>query len=142
MTTGRVVVNAGTHRLLESLNKGPKSIRELRTLVRAVNGDGRFEREYMQRMYSNGYAYKRKDKWYITVKGVEMLRSLGPTKKTDPRVATSRTPDGFSAFVSPFDKPPVMRPGAMDFRCCPSRVNNTLIYPDGTVKRLEIENGN
>ena len=136
MTTGRVVANAGTHRLLEALASGPKLISELKRVVGAVNGNNRFESEYMERMRSNGYACKKGYRWHITKAGMRMLERLGPTMLPKVSVAQPRTPLSFSGFTPIYDRPQPARAGSLDFKQLPSRVGNKLYYPDGRVVDL------
>jgi hypothetical protein len=48
--------------------------------------------------------------------------------------------------ISKFDRPPykppktVVRPGSMDVLAAPSRIENSLFYPNGKVKREEKPN--
>lgn len=139
MTIGKVVRNAGSHRILHALSLGPKSSRELKNLVGAINSIARFDGEYMMRLVSSGYARRVTEGWAITRRGQEKLEELGPAqgvriKQDRTSVLMSRPP-----YDPAKDTPLPMRPGALDFLNYPSRMGSRLIYRDGTVK--EIKNG-
>lgn len=142
MTTGTVVANAGTHRILEALASGPKGTYELKRIVGAVNSVSRFEGEYMARMVQNGYAYGKGMYWYITKAGRRKYAELGPVhEKAMTAVALPRTPLEFTAFKSIYDKPQPVRAGSMEFAKLPSRIGDKLYYPDGRIVDIGEKDG-
>lgn len=140
MNTGKIVRNAGSHRILYTLAFGMRSGKELKVVVGSINSIARFEGEYMARLMSGGYVRKVLQGWTITRRGHEMLEELGPIsgvpRKKQAEITMMNRPnyDPAKTHTTP------MRPGSQDFLKWPSRMANKLIYRDGTVK--EIEDGN
>lgn len=143
VSTGKVVANAGSHRILDALASGPKDVTELKIVVGAINSRSRFESEYMGRMLDNGYV--RQDKhglWHLTKSGRKKYEELGPVERTrkpvvaGPRVANN----GLELQHTLAEKPQPIRAGAMDFANLPSRIGNKRYYPDGRIE--EIKDGN
>lgn len=142
MSTGKVVANAGSHRILDALSSGPKSTRELKNVVGAVNSLARFDSEYMGRMLDNGYVKRHDEGWVITPAGLGKLQQLGPLSDRRYRdIATPRSHIGKGElrldklYVTP------MRPGAQDFLKYPSRMANELRYRDGRVEYIGAKDG-
>lgn len=132
MITDKIVKGAGSHRIMIALMDRPRSSKELKKLVGAINSVSRFDGEYMERLQSNGYVFSDLGVWHITVKGKQKCEALGPLEP--PSRALPRTKE-FTALV--FERPPVLRPGSMDFLQWPSRSGNRLYYRDGRVEKLE-----
>ena len=139
MSIGKVVRNAGSHRILHALSFGGKSSKELKNIVGAINSVARFDGEYMMRLVSSGYVRRTTSGWAITRRGEAKLAELGPAEgmrdKSQRNVAVMSRP----IYEPSKEKPRPMRPGSEDFLKYPSRMGNRLIYRDGTIK--EIENG-
>lgn len=143
MSTGKVVANAGSHRILDALASGSKDLVQLKNVVGAINSRSRFESEYMGRMIENGYV-KRDDlgMWHLTHAGRKKYEELGPIPKrlkpvlVGPRVANN----GLELQHTLAQKPAPVRGGAMDFAKLPSRIGNKLYYPDGRIE--EVDDGN
>lgn len=136
MNTGKVVANAGSHRILQALSTGPCESKELKNIVGAVNSIARFDGEYMERLIRSGYVKRRADKWLITAAGQEKLDELGPARGVRRRnqpTNHARLMDRETYQPSKELKPP-MRPGSEDFLQYPTRMGNKLYYRDGTVK--------
>lgn len=137
MNTGKIVRNAGSHRILHALSFGMKSGRELKQVVGSINSVARFEGEYMARLMAGGYVRKVLKGWTITRRGEEMLVDLGelsgmPRKK--PNEATVM--NGTTYIPDEHNRTP-LRPGAEDFLKWPSRMGKRLFYRDGTVKEID-----
>lgn len=146
MNTGKVVANAGSHRIMYALSFGPAPSRELKVIAGAINSVSRFDGEYMARLVSNGFVRRHEgDKWALTKRGHEKLEELGPAKGLRPRRAPS------AALQAVVDRPiydpsaeiPMpIRPGAEDFLKYPSRMGNRLYYRDGRIETIGETNGN
>ena len=141
MTTGKVVANAGSHRILEALAASAKDTKELKRIVGAINSVSRFDGEYMARMVRNGYVCKHGDKWHITEAGRERLVALGPLIDKSSNVATSRTPAAFTAFSGVLGGTRPIRPGALDYMGLPSIQGNKRIYKDGRIEIIGDDDG-
>lgn len=130
MITDKIIRGAGSHRILLSLLESPKTSKELRRLVGAVNSTSRFNGEYMERLRRNGFVILDVEHWLITSAGREKLQQLGVKKQLN------RTPPRFAFPMRPLipEKQPPRRPGALDLMDAPSRVGPTLYYKDGTRK--------
>lgn len=138
MSIGKVVRNAGSHRILHALSLGAKSSKELKNIVGAINSVSRFDGEYMMRMVSSGYVRRIDAGWVLTRRGQQKLEELGPAtgmrdkhhRHSNPMQQPIYNPEKHNA-------PMPVRPGALDFLKYPSRMGNRLIYRDGTVKEIE-----
>lgn len=142
VSTGKVVANAGSHRILDALSTGPKSTKELKHVVGAVNSLARFDNEYMGRMLDNGYVKRQADGWVITKAGLAKLEQLGPVRGNKRRhIAGPRTHVGkglldlTKLYITP------RRPGAEDFLKYPSRMGRELRYRDGRVVIIGADDG-
>lgn len=139
MSTGKVVANAGSHRILDALVEGPKNLLELKNVVGAINSRARFESEYMGRMVENGYV-RRDDAgmWHLTRPGRKKYDELGPVLQVfKPVVVGQRVANnGMELQHTLVEKPQPMRPGAMDFAKLPSRIGNRRYYPDGRIEEI------
>ena len=132
MITDKIVKGAGSHRILMALRERPRPSRELKRLVGAINSISRFDGEYMERLESNGYVISDDGSWVITVKGHQKCVALGDPEKPNralPRVVV------FEAAAA--SRPPLLRPGSLDFMAFPSRRGNYLYYRDGRIERIE-----
>ena len=132
MITDKIVKGAGSHRILLALMERPRTSKELKRMVGAINSVSRFDGEYMERLQSNGYVFSDLSMWCITLKGRQKCEALGPLDAGNR--AQPRTKD-FKALVAL--RPPVLRLGSMDFMKWPSRAGNRLYYRDGRVETLE-----
>lgn len=139
MSTGKVVANAGSHRILDALASGPKDLLELKNVVGAINSRARFESEYMGRMLENGYVRRDEDGfWHSTDEGRKKYEELGPVlAKFKPMVAGPRIANnGLEITHTLMEKPQPVRSGGLDFAKLPSRVGNRLYYPDGRIEEI------
>lgn len=139
VSTGKVVANAGSHRILDALASGPKDVVELKLVVGAINSRARFESEYMGRMLENEYV--RRDEfglWHITKAGREKYEELGPVHQRHKPVVVGPRPanNGLELQHTLEEKPQPIRAGALDFMSLPSRVGNRRYYPDGRVEEI------
>lgn len=132
MITDKIVKGAGSHRILMALRERPRTSKELKRLVGAINSVSRFDGEYMDRLLANGYVILDGEFWDITVKGRQKCEALGDPEKVVR--AGSRTKE-FSAAV--IERPPVLRPGSLDFQERPSRRGDYLYYRDGRVEKAK-----
>lgn len=141
MNTGKVVANAGSHRILYALSFGAHTSKELKNIVGAINSVARFDGEYMARLISNGFVVRDSDYWHLTKSGREKLEYLGPARGLRLRgsMATQRVSSFGSAETYDPSTYPSMpkRPGAEDFLECPSRMGDKLHYRDGRIKNLK-----
>lgn len=139
MSIGKVVRNAGSHRILHALSFGAKSSKELKNIVGAINSVSRFDGEYMMRLVSSGYVRRADAGWLLTRRGSQKLEELGPA--TGMRDKNTRNTNLMNQPIYDPNKEHLtpLRPGALDFLKYPSRMGNRLHYRDGTVK--EIKNG-
>lgn len=140
MNTGKVVANAGSHRILYALSFGACTSKELKNIVGAINSVARFDGEYMARLIANGFVLRDADYWSLTESGKEKLDRLGPAKGLRLRgsLATKRHAGFTSGEIydpSKYATTP-RRPGAEDFLEFPSRMGNRLYYRDGTIKNI------
>lgn len=141
MNTGKVVANAGSHRILYALSLGAHTSKELKNIVGAINSVARFDGEYMARLVSNGYVARDADYWFLTKPGREKLEDLGPARGL--RLRGSMATQRVSSFSSnetynPANYPPLpRRPGSEDFLDCPSRMGDKLYYRDGRIKNIK-----
>lgn len=133
MSNGKVVRNAGSHRILYALSIGNCTSKDLKNVVGAINSVARFEGEYMKRLLDNGYVKSAGSFWKLTELGQQKLDELGPAgeKRMTPSTATPRTlPErAREPYVATRGTP--MRPGSEEFLSMPSRIGNTLYYRDG-----------
>jgi len=139
MSAGKVVRNAGSHRILYALSFGVKTSKELKLVVGAINSISRFDGEYMLRLVGGGYVRKVHKGWALTKSGESKLEELGPVHGLNPqsrsyRATIMKAPE----YVPGRDnhRTPV-RPGSEDFLRYPSRMGDTLHYRDGRTERTE-----
>lgn len=132
MITDKIVRGAGSHRILMALRDRPRTSKELKKLVGAINSISRFDGEYMDRLQASGYVFLEGGAWAITLKGRQKCEALGDPEK--PVRVQPRT-TAFEATV--IERPPIPRPGSMDFTKCPSRRGAYLYYRDGRVEKAE-----
>lgn len=132
MITDKIVKGAGSHRILMALREKPRTSKELKRLVGAINSISRFDGEYMERLEANGYVFMDDGHWVISVKGHQKCAALGDPEK--PNRAQPRT-TVFEALT--IERPPLLRPGSMDFMELPSRRGKFLYYRDGRIERIE-----
>jgi len=139
MSIGKVVRNAGSHRILYALSFGVKSSKELKLIVGAINSISRFDGEYMSRLVASGYARKVSKGWALTKRGQEKLEELGPAHGINPQSKTFKNSLMLLPTYSPekHNKNRPQRPGSEDFLQFPSRVGNRLYYRDGRVERIK-----
>ena len=146
MNTGKVVANAGSHRILYAMSLGACTSKELKNIVGAINSVSRFDGEYMARLVANGFVRRDGEYWLMTKSGHEKLDQLGPAKGLRLRssLATSRHSTFKSSEVYDPAKYPGLprRPGSEDFLQCPSRMADKLYYRDGRIKNVGEPNGN
>ena len=137
MITGKIVANAGSHRILAALSDRPRDIKDLKNVVGAINSLNRFEGEYMGRLEQAGYAVRRMGMWHITNAGKDKLEQLGlPSLATRPSVAGPRRYYMDGNYEPEKDARP-MRPGSQDFLQYPSRIGHTRRYRDGRVEQIK-----
>lgn len=132
MITDKIVKGAGSHRILMALRERPRTSKELKRLVGAINSISRFDGEYMERLEANGYVFMDDGHWVISVKGHQKCVALGDPEKpvrVQPRTKV------FEAAV--IERPPTPRPGSMDFMQWPSRRGKYLYYRDGRIEEIE-----
>lgn len=134
MSFGKVVRNAGSHRIIYALSFGVKTSRELKLVVGAINSISRFDGEYMSRLVNAGYVRKVFKGWALTKAGEEKLAELGPVPGLNPMSHSYRDSVMTAPNYSPTDYQSPARPGSEDFLELPSRMGNKLYYRDGTVK--------
>jgi hypothetical protein len=139
MSFGKVVRNAGSHRIIYALAFGVKTSKELKLVVGAINSISRFDGEYMSRLVAAGYVRKVFKGWSLTTQGTEKLNELGPVPGLNPQSKSFRDSVMKAPHYEPADYQAPARPGSEDFLELPSRIGNKLYYRDGTVK--EITNG-
>lgn len=140
--TGKIVANAGSHKILAALANGPCETKDLKNVVGAINSIARFDGEYMARLEYSGYVKRWGDKWQITEVGRAKLSALGPVGKAKPTtVATSRTTVGEGIYDPMSVKRTPMRPGSEDFLKYPSRMGNELRYRDGRIEEIGESDG-
>ena len=132
MITDKIVKGAGSHRILMALREKPRTSKELKRMVGAINSVSRFDGEYMERLLANGHVVLDGEFWAITVKGRHKCEALGDPERTNR--ASPRTNQFFAAAIG---QPPVRRLGAFDFEQWPSRRGNLLYYRDGRIERVE-----
>ncbi len=145
MNTGKVVANAGSHRILYALSFGACTSKELKNIVGAINSVARFDGEYMARLISNGYARRDGETWYITKPGRDKLEQLGPAKGLRPRGSyptRAQSLMALPAYNPSSHIPPPMRPGSEEFLKHPSRMGNKLYYRDGRIVNIGENHGN
>jgi len=140
VNTGKVVANAGSHRILYALSFGSCTSKELKNIVGAINSLARFDGEYMERLVSNGFVKRFGEGWLLTPSGEEKLEELGPARGVRRRNGQKHQLLMDRPNYDPkMDMPPPMRPGAEDFLKYPSRVGNYLYYRDGRVEQVKGE---
>lgn len=143
MNTGKVVANAGSHRIMYALANGPMHSKELKVIAGAINSVSRFDGEYMARLESNGFVRRHGDLWALTKRGHEKLEELGPA-----RGMRLKRQYAYQAVLERPDFDPekhiertVPRPGSLAFLECPSRIGNTLYYRDGRREKIGEDDG-
>lgn len=139
MNTGKVVANAGSHRIMQALAMGPRTSKELKIVAGAINSVSRFDGEYMARLESNGFVRRHDERWALTKRGHEKLEELGPAHGQRERKA--RSIELQAVLERPLYSPAKeiqrpMRPGSEEFLKYPSRIGNTLYYRDGRIEQL------
>lgn len=132
MITDKIVKGAGSHRILMALRERPRTSKDLKRLVGAINSISRFDGEYMDRLEANGYVFMDDGHWCLTVKGHQKCAALGDPEK--PVRAEPRTTNFETTVIA---RPPLARLGSMDFMQWPSRRGNYLYYRDGRIERIE-----
>lgn len=139
MSIGKVVRNAGSHRILYTLSFGVKTSKELKLVVGAINSISRFDGEYMARLVASGYVRRVFKGWAITKAGEEKLAELGPAKGINPQSKSFRNTIMIAPVYVPsvHNRPSPVRPGSEDFLKYPSRMGSRLVYRDGTVKDIK-----
>lgn len=137
MNTGKVLKNAGSHRILYALSVGPRTSKELKVVAGAIYSIAKFDAEYMARLADWGYIQRHGGGWILKPMGERKLDELGPASgmrlHVDKRMRVLDRP----TYTPPQDLANYRRPGAEDFLRCPSRIGNKLYYRDGTVKTME-----
>jgi len=139
MSIGKVVRNAGSHRILYALSFGEKSSKELKLVVGAINSISRFDGEYMSRLVASGYVRSVQSAWAITKSGKAKLEELGPVSGFNPESKSLKnTKMLLPNYVPERDnKQRPLRPGSQDFLAYPSRIGNWHYYRDGRIERIE-----
>lgn len=137
MNTGKVLKNAGSHRILYALSVGPRTSKELKVVAGAIYSIAKFDAEYMDRLADWGYIQRQGDGWLLLHKGQLKLEELGPVSgmrlKSDKRLKVLERP----IYTPPPDLTSHRRPGSEDFLKYPSRIGDTLYFRDGTIKKME-----
>jgi predicted transcriptional regulator len=138
MSIGKVVRNAGSHRIIYALSLGIRTSKELKNIVGAINSLARFDGEYMQRLVTSGYVRQSKEGWELTRRGEEKLAELGPASG----IHHGRKDRESRLYERPIYEPgkeirPPMRLGSEEFLQWPSRIGNSLYYRDGRIERTE-----
>lgn len=137
MSTGTVVKNAGSHRILYALSAKRCNSRELKLIVGAINSVLRFENEYMMRLVNNGLVEKTGYSWSLTPLGQQRLAELGPVSEAAAGAAPrTNSWKGTENYNPKADLLTTVRTGAEDALKLPSRIGNRLFYRDGTVKEI------
>ena len=138
MSVGKVVRNAGSHRILHALSLGIKSSKELKNIVGAINSVARFDGEYMSRLVASGYVRQINQAWAITRRGQQKLEELGPASGLREKNTQHKSLMHQPEYQPEKHNPPMpVRPGSLDFLNYPSRMGNRLVYRDGTVKEIK-----
>lgn len=139
MSIGKVVRNAGSHRIIYALSFGIKTSKELKLIVGAINSISRFDGEYMSRLVSSGYVRKQTNGWVLTRGGKEKLEELGPATGINPHTKDTRITSMTAPVYNPARHNPKrpVRPGSEDFLQYPSRIGDRLVYRDGRVERIK-----
>ena len=137
VSTGSIVRNAGSHRILFALLHEERTSKDLKNIVGAINSVNRFDGEYMARLVDGGLVERSGDKWTLTIAGLERIAELGSpvgfnVQKVQEEMSVYNRP-----VYEPPKKPPVYRPGSMDYRNHPSRIADTLVYPDGRKEKVK-----
>lgn len=137
MNTGKILRNAGSHRILYALSVSPKTSKELKNICGAIYSIAKFDGEYMARLEESGYVKRSGPGWVLMPPGLEKLNELGPASglrlKGEKLMRVLDRP----VYVPPADLTSHRRPGSEDFLKYPTRIGNTLYYRDGTRKQLE-----
>lgn len=138
MSIGKVVRNAGSHRILYALSFGVKNSKELKLIVGAINSISRFDGEYMSRLVASGYVRSVHRGWAITKAGQAKLEELGPVAGFNPESKSLKNTKMLLPNYSPErdNKQLPIRPGSEDFLAFPSRVGEWLHYRDGRKERI------
>lgn len=140
MNTGKVVANAGSHRILYALSFGVQTSKELKNIVGAINSVARFDGEYMERLVSNGFVRRHPDGWMLTPSGQEKLDELGAARGVRRRnLQKHQLLMDRETYNPRLETRLPMRPGSEDFLQYPSRVADTLYYRDGRVEHMKGE---
>lgn len=137
MSTGSIVRNAGSHRILYALLHEERTSKELKNVVGAINSVARFDGEYMARLTESGLVERAGEKWRLTLTGLERIASLGPPEGYNPKKELTQMNVYNRPVYQPPKNPPVYRPGAMDYQKYPSRIANTLTYMDGRKEQVK-----
>jgi len=137
MSIGKIVRNAGSHRILYALSFGVKSSKELKLVVGAINSISRFDGEYMARLVASGFVRQVYHGWSLTKRGQQKLEELGPVHGLNPNSRSFRSTVMTAQTYDPERHNPrtPLRPGSEDFLACPSRMGDALIYRDGRTER-------
>lgn len=132
MITDKIIRGAGSHRILLAVAERPRTSRELRKLVGAVNSTSRFDGEYMKRLEANGFVMQENFFWLITQKGRDKLETLTIVNVKDKAAARTYT------FFKPYqpDTRFVRRDGSTNLLQAPSRVGPFLYHPDGRIEKV------
>jgi hypothetical protein len=137
MSSGTVVKNAGSHRILHALSTRSCTSRELKLIVGAINSVMRFENEYMMRLVNNGLVEKVGFSWALTPSGQIRASELGPVEEkptgASPRANSWKEMGDYNPRS---DLLTTVRPGADEAMQLPSRIGNRLFYRDGTIKEI------
>lgn len=137
MSTGSIVRNAGSHRILFALTEGFRTSKELKNIVGAINSISRFDGEYMARLIDSGLVERVGDLWRLTDAGSDRIAVLGP-----PEGYCKKKERGLPNYLErevydPKGDQPTYRPGALDHLKYPSRIGNKLFYRDGRVEEIK-----
>lgn len=130
MHNGKVVRNAGTHRILTALSQGNRSSKALKQIVGAINSVARFEGEYMKRLTDNGLVRRRGPVWELTQEGRKKVAEMGNASgmRTEP-VNKEPIRDWRKGEYKGTPRLP-RRPGSEDFLKHPSRMADEYVYPN------------
>ncbi len=138
MNTGKILRNAGSHRILYALSFAPKTSKELKLVAGAIYSIAKFDAEYMDRMRESGYVRQTLSTWSLTKRGAEKLEELGAVTGMNPNRGKTSPLIDRPAYIPAIHNPSrPARPGSEEFLSYPSRVGNRLFYRDGTVAFIE-----
>jgi hypothetical protein len=141
MSTGVVVRNAGSHRILEALCARERSSKELKNIAGAINSILRFEGEYMNRLVNNGLVEQVGAGWWrITPDGLQKLTELGPSTVDSSSLNVAGPRENSWKEQPPYEPKAELytyvRRGSEDALRLPSRIGNKLHYRDGRVEEI------